>query len=496
MAPSSTTTTTVLAKQPPKRFLGQNPAVLWAVWENVVSWMVRSYLPSWLPRLVPACPHEEVKENENGRTLAKKEKEEATAAGDTIQNDDSSDRTRCILIGRPGGMEQLRLVTVKRTSPVVTCGYNLQSSAGPFVDPTSSQDDLPDPDCVILHNHAFSVNFADCCIRWGLYESAKQYVGYPICPGFDVAGVVEQVGSQVTNLQVGDRVFGCSLFGAYSTHVMVPAVQLRKIPSMEKNQQSPSPQPLSMTQAASIPAVALTALYALFLAGHYPTPNKYNNKAILIHSAAGGVGSMLVQMSKLLGLNPIVGVVGRSSKVEAAKVLGCHVVIDKSQYKNDDELWQAIHEASPQGYGTIMESNGVSTLTKSYQHLALTGRLIVYGFHTNLPIGRDMLSPWEWFRMAGQMSKMPKFDAMEMGSENKGVLAFNLSFFAQEREMLSDLFDQVCTWLSQEKLVCARVTTFPMEQIAEAHELIQSGTSIGKIVMTTTTTATSENISS
>mmetsp|Transcript_20943 Transcript_20943/g.57945 ORF Transcript_20943/g.57945 Transcript_20943/m.57945 type:complete len:134 (-) Transcript_20943:147-548(-) len=132
-----------------------------------------------------------------------------------------------------------------------------------------------------------------------------------------------------------------------------------------------------------------------------------------------------------------------------------------------------------------MESNGVSTISKSYQHLAIAGRMIVYGFHTNLPIGRDMLSPLEWLRMSSKMSQMPKFDAMEMGSQNKSVLAFNLSFFAHEREVLSDLFDQICQWLKDGKLACPRVTTFPMEQIADAHEFIQSGKSIGKIVMTT-----------
>lgn len=115
----------------------------------------------------------------------------------------------------------------------------------------------------------------------------------------------------------------------------------------------------------------------------------------------------------------------------------------------------------------------------------MTGRLIVYGFHTNLPMGQDMLSPMEWIRMGLRMNSMPKFDAMEMGQDNKAVLAFNLSFFAQEREMLSQLFDQVCEWLEQGKLQCPRVVEFSMEQIAEAHELIQSGKSVGKIVLNT-----------
>ena len=400
-------------------------------------------------------------------------------------------------------MEQLKTITLQPN--IVTCGYNL-FQGGPFVD--LGEQTLP-PDCVILRIRAFSVNYADCCIRWGLYESAKEYVGYPICPGFDVAGVIERVGSKVTQFAPGDAVYGCSLFGAYSTRVLIPQLYLRKIPQsalsskhiattpsttnseVDRPPQLPqSSKDMMMdifTRAAAIPAVALTALYALFMAGHFPTPTKFLNKAILIHSAAGGVGSMLVQMATLLGLHPIVGVVGRSDKVAAAQALGCTHVIDKSQYssRNPQKMWQDIAAISPSGYATIMESNGVATINESYDHLAMTGRMIVFGFHTNLPLGRDMLSPTEWIKMAGKMGRMPKFDAMEMGAQNKAVLAFNLSFFAQEREMLSDLFDQVQTWLQDGQLVCPRVTTFPMEDIALAHEFIQSGKSVGKIVMTT-----------
>ena len=280
---------------------------------------------------------------------------------------------------------------------------------------------------------------------------------------------MERVGSNVTQFQVGDRVFGCSFFGAYSSRILIPEAQLRPIPAQ-----------LSTTQAASLPAVTLTALYALFLAGHFPMPSKLRNQGILIHSAAGGVGSMLVQLSKLLGLSPVVGVVGRTSKVEAAKSLGCDVVIDKSQ----QDLWEVALKAAPNGYSCVMDSNGVDTIEKSYAHLAMTGRLIVYGFHTNLPMGKDMLSPWEWIRMASKQQRMPKFDAMEMGSENKAVLAFNLSFFSEERDMLADFFGIVLDWIRDGKLNCPQVAQFEgLDSISGAHDLIQSGKSVGKLII-------------
>ncbi len=319
--------------------------------------------------------------------------------------------------------------------------------------------------------------------QWGLYESAKKYVGWPIVPGFDVAGTVEHISDQSDatdrhKLAVGDRVFGCSLFGAYSNRIVIPKIQLRKIPSCVD----------SFSMAAAFPAVSLTALYALHLAGYFPIVsggggrNKFTNKSILIHSAAGGVGSFLVQMSKILGLF-VVGVVGSTSKVTDARDLGCDVVIDKSI----DDLWTKAEESSPDGYSTIMDANGVSTLNESYDHLAPSGRLVVFGFHSNLPLGSAMLSPLEWLRMAGRVAAMPRFDAMDLTVSNKSVLGFNLSFFADEVEVLSDMFDQILTWIEEGKLRCPRVREMAMENVAEAHAFIQSGKSSGKIVLKTAT---------
>ncbi len=444
-----------MANEKKRTVFGQDPEILKAMLANIISWIVSSFFPSFLPKLLPTCPEEDL------------------AIDPTMANSNEySHRTKCISIGRPGGLEQLRVVTLKEG--VMTLGYNLKHfSPAPFTTPILSQGDVPDG-CIVMRNKSFSVNYADCTIRWGLYESAKRFVGWPICPGFDIAGVVESVGKSSSDnnkqFQPGDEVFGCTLFGAYSNRVLVPKNQIRKIPKG-----------ISVEQAAALPAVSLTALYALHLAGCFPDgASKFRNKSILIHSAAGGVGSMLCQMSKVLGLGPIVGVVGSTSKVEAAKQLGCDVVIDKSC----ENLWERVEEvAPPSGFKTIMDANGVSTLQQSYDHLAPTGRLIVFGFHSNLPMGRHMLSPMEWIKMAKKMGSMPAFDPMDLTVENKSVLGFNLSFFADEVDVVSELFDQVCEWLEKGLLRCPRVQTFGMKEIGDAHSLIQSGSSIGKIVV-------------
>jgi NADPH:quinone reductase-like Zn-dependent oxidoreductase len=166
-----------------------------------------------------------------------------------------------------------------------------------------------------------------------LYESALQYVGWPIVPGFDFAGVVEWAGAD-TEFVEGDEVFGFTMFGAYSNHILVPASQIRKKPTN-----------LSLEISAALPAVAATALHALSLAGGYPGPLVTRNKAALIHSAAGGVGSMLIQMCKLQGFSPVVAVVGSKHKISFCKELGADHVIDKSS----QDLWVVAKLISPNG---------------------------------------------------------------------------------------------------------------------------------------------------
>ena len=302
-------------------------------------------------------------------------------------------------------------------------------------------------------------------IRWGLYESAIRFVGYPICPGFDFCGIVEKAGPE-SGVQVGDEVFGITFFGAYSSRVLVPGEQLRPRPTRS----------LTMDEAAAVPSVAGTALHALKLAGFWPTPSVSNNRSVLIHSAAGGVGSMLVQMAKLLDLYPVVAVVGASHKCAACESLGADIVIDKSS----EDLWAVAEAAAPNGYAAIFDANGVATLSASYQHLAQTRTLVIYGFHTNLPSAAS-LSPLAWARMAVGVASMPKFDPMDLVISSKNVCGFNLSFFSDEKRLVASYMEQlVVLWLNAGKLKVAKVTAFSLAEVPMAHTLIQSGSRLGR----------------
>jgi len=196
-----------------------------------------------------------------------------------------------ISIGSPGGYENLEFKALKDRE--FTEGANVVLSK------------IPEEDLVVVKTFACGVNYADICIRWGLYESAKQYVGWPITPGFEFSGKIISKGSNVHDFEVGQCVFGVSLFGGYSEVIRVPQHQI-----------FPLPEKLDRYEAAGFPTVSLMAWYAMMELAR-PRPGSW----VLVHSAAGGVGSTLIQLAKIAGCQ-VVGVIGASHKAELVQQLG------------------------------------------------------------------------------------------------------------------------------------------------------------------------------
>ncbi|XP_068686681.1 synaptic vesicle membrane protein VAT-1 homolog [Montipora foliosa] len=327
--------------------------------------------------------------------------------------------------------------------------------------------DIKDEDLVIVKTYACGVNYADVCIRWGLYESAKKFVGWPITPGFEFSGEIESKGENVKEFEIGDKVFGVSLFGGYSKRIRVPKRQLFKLP--EK---------LDEYEAAGFLTVALTAWYGMF---ELARPRA--GSLILVHSAAGGVGTMLVQLAKISGCR-VVGVVGASHKVDHVKQLGCDHVIDKSK----EDLWKAAESFSAEGYQVVFDANGVETLQESYMHLAPGGKLVVYGFHTMLPRSSEgasgAFSLWQWIKLGWNYRSTPTFNPLTMTSENKSVMAFNLSFLFDRDDILKESMSQLLYWEKQGTLKVGKVTKYPLKLAGKAHRDLESGQTIGKLVLT------------
>jgi NADPH:quinone reductase-like Zn-dependent oxidoreductase len=310
---------------------------------------------------------------------------------------------------------------------------------------------------------AAGVNYADAMVRRGLYKTAHKYVGYPIAPGFEVAGDVVEVGEGASRFAVGDRVIGVTLFGGYTSELCI-----------DEDFVFAMPESWSYEQAAAFPAVYMTAWFALCELAH---PRK--GSKILVHSAAGGVGTALARLGRILDLE-VIGVVGAPHKVEAAKAAGCHHVIDKSS----QNLWAEAKRLSPKGYDVVLDANGVATLKQSYEHLGPIGRLVVYGFSTM--IDKTKSGRTNWIKLAVDFLRTPRFSAFDLSDKNRSVLAFNLSDLFQRKEILHDAMSQLLGWVEAGAIPPGEPRSYPFAEASEAHRAIESGLTTGKLVLVPT----------
>lgn len=338
-----------------------------------------------------------------------------------------------IQVSKPGGHEQLRLVDLPRAEPA--------------------------PNEARVVTRAIGVNYADCIVRMGLYASAKDYVGWPITPGFEFSGTVDALGGGVTGLVPGQEVFGVTRFGGYASHVVAPAHQLFALPAG-----------WSHAQAASFPTVFLTAWYALReLCKLRP------GMRVLIHSAAGGVGGASTQVAVACGCE-VTAVVGAPHKVETARASGAAHVLDRSQVR----LEPALTAIAPQGFDVVLDPNGPATLAQSYRHLGPAGRLIVYGFHTLMARGKDRPS---YLKLVSGYLRTPRFNPFDMNQHNKGVLGFNLSYLFERSPLLAEAMKELMAWVESGKIWPLPLTEVPFSEVARAHEALESAQSVGKLVL-------------
>ncbi|MFZ5890828.1 MAG: synaptic vesicle VAT-1 family membrane protein [Myxococcota bacterium] len=318
----------------------------------------------------------------------------------------------------------------------------------------------PEPahDEVRVTTRAIGVNYADCIVRLGLYKSARDFVGWPITPGFEFAGEVSAVGSSVGTFSVGDAVFGVSLFGAYASEVITKAAFLRRIP-----------RGLSMTQAATFPVAFLTAWYGL-----RELARVSEGQHVLVHSAAGGVGSALCQLARAHGAHAL-GVVGSQRKIAHATEQGASVVVDKSS----EDLWQRAKTFAPKGFDAVFDANGADTLRQSYLHLRPMGRLIIYGFHSMMSHG-GIPNP---LRLLLQYLRTPRFNPLEMVDRNAAVLAFNLSYLFEQVSLFDMAMSELVEKLERGVLQPLPAVEHPLSRAGDAHRQIQSGRTVGKLAL-------------
>jgi synaptic vesicle membrane protein VAT-1 len=340
---------------------------------------------------------------------------------------------KAIQIPRAGGHTQLRLVEL--SPPELRAGE------------------------VHVAVEAIGVNFADIAVRMGLYQSAKDYVGWPIIPGFELSGTVRALGAGAQGFRVGQAVFGVTRFGAYASELSVPVAQVFARPAE-----------WSAAEAAAFPTAYLTAWYALReLCKLRP------GARVLVHSAAGGVGGAATQVAVACGAR-VVGTVGSKQKLDVARQAGAQHVIDGSLGP-----WHArTRELVPEGFDVVLDAHGADSLRHGYAQLAAAGRLVVYGFHGLLARGKDRPS---YARLVMGYLRTPRFNPFHMTQHNRGVLAFNLSYLFERGDILAEAMAELLGWVRAGRVRPPVVRTYPLHQAAHAHAALESGNSVGKLVL-------------
>jgi len=213
----------------------------------------------------------------------------------------------------------------------------------------------PEPEEVTIEQKAIGLNYIDTYHRSGLYP-----LKLPIGLGLEGAGIITEVGKNVKNFNVGDKISYAGIpLGSYSTHRNYPTKNLVKVP-----------EDIDLEVAATLMTKGLTTFYLL----HKTYPVK-SGETILFHAAAGGVGQIFGQWAKSLGCT-VIGTVGSDEKINTAKENGYDHVIN---YNKEDFAKKVLEITDGKGVPVVYDGVGKDTLNGSIECLSIRGMMISFG---------------------------------------------------------------------------------------------------------------------
>jgi NADPH2:quinone reductase len=318
--------------------------------------------------------------------------------------------------------------------------------------------ELPDPqpgkEQVLIRVEAFGLNFADVMARLGIYQDCPPL---PAVIGYDVAGIVESVGEGVTDVKTGDRVLALTRFGGYAELVVTDFRGVAKIPeSIDSNT-----------------ATALSTQYgtAWYCAEECGSLNAEDH--VLVHAAAGGVGTALVQLAKMHGCT-VYGTAGSDEKMKYLRQLGVDHPIN---YREEDFVTAIRKIAGTSGLDVIFDPIGGDSVKKGIKLLRQGGRIICFGGAQRT--GRPNLLKTLSFAWGFGI-----YSPVEFLMRSQGVIGVNMLRIADHRPwVLKKCLDEVVSLTETGKLNPHIGGIFPVEELAKAHALLESRASVGKLVV-------------
>jgi alcohol dehydrogenase len=312
----------------------------------------------------------------------------------------------------------------------------------------------PGPEEVCVQVHAIGLNFADIFAIQGLYSVTPKG---SFIPGLEFSGEIIAVGSAVHNWKAGDRVMGATKFGGYVSHINIHHLYVVPLPAT-----------WTFEEGAGFLVQGLTAYYALTELG-----NLQKGSAVLIHSAAGGVGILANRICKKFE-GYTIGTVGSSRK--AAFLLDAEnfdqvIVRDKTFYQ---QLKTAL-DGRP--LLLVMECIGGRILMQGWKAMAPMSRMVVYGnasfaTHGNRP---------RWLQLYWRYLKRPKIDPLRLPTQNKSLMGFNLIYLYEQTALMHQMLNGLLALQLAPQHVGHQFTFAEMDK---AIRLFQRGETVGKVVVT------------
>jgi NADPH2:quinone reductase len=274
--------------------------------------------------------------------------------------------------------------------------------------------------------------------REGLYPNGPKP---PFGAGFEVAGVVHAVGPGDVPWKPGDAVMAFCENG-YSEYVVADAARIL-----------PKPESLGFAAAAAVPCQYLTAYHALITLA-----NLHEGQTVLLQAAAGGLGTLMVQIAKNVGAT-VIGTCSTEEKCELLSELGCDHPIN---YTKRDFAQDVKHLTNNTGCDLVVESVGGEIFDKSLRCLKTRGRLITLGVASRQPA---------------------TVNSVHLLASNLTVSGFHLMAYTNDADAMANALRDLDRWLSDGKLRIVARHQFPLDSAAEAHQFVSDRKSVGKVVL-------------
>jgi len=294
---------------------------------------------------------------------------------------------------------------------------------------------------VLIEVKAIGVNYADTARREGQYVVPTPL---PFIPGAEVAGVVSEVGEGVTGVEIGKRVVTLIEKGGYAEYAVAPAKGL-----------IPIPDGVDYEQAVALPLQGLTAYHTLKTMGRLE-----QGEGVLVHAAAGGVGLLAVQLSKLFGAGKVIATASNDAKLALAKDMGADHLVNYTKDGWEDDVRKL---TDGKGVDVALEMVGGEVFHKTLDCLAAFGRLVIFG---------------------AASGEQPTFYPSNLMKRNQSVIGFFLPQIMKHPELLESSLEELLGYVNYGELELKIWGSYPLTDAALVHQLLQGRETTGKVILT------------